>query len=55
MYLKPEIRNPFLDWNPSSTDKEYGVQNPRLSWIQIHGATYKFEGDVEEPRLLFEE
>ena len=24
--------------NPSSFDKESGIQNPRLSWIPLHGA-----------------
>ena len=52
--LKPEkkwnpplfgIRNP-LCWNPESStgirNPQHVIQNPRLSWIPLHGAIFKF-------------
>ena len=40
------IRYPSYDWNPSSTGRKSGIryrksgiQNSRLSWITLHGAT----------------
>ena len=42
------IRNPSKEWNPESkfhwlevesSTLKCGIQNPRLSWISLHGAT----------------
>ena len=44
--LAQGIRYPANDWNPSSTGRksgiqyrESGIQNSRLSWITLQGAT----------------
>ena len=39
------IRNP-LSWNPESStwSPQCGIQNPRLSWIPLHAATHKENG-----------
>ena len=39
--------------NPSSFDKEPGIQNPRLSWILLHGAN-NYHSDVGKKSNFWE-
>ena len=49
------IRNP-LCWNPESSTRnpnpQHGIQNPRLSWIPLHGANCMYVKLGKKDRTL---